>query len=164
MILSSGTIVCLEIIFEYLLQTGETSPGSLSSIRWSVLLHLADFICCLLIILPIMWSIRQIRIASAADGKAQQTLDRLTQFQSFYLYTVCYLYFTRIIVYLLVASLPYNNYYFAPLLSEIAAVAYYAGTGTCGGSCFIILVCEHRTRKFFSRQVGNSVLTVTTHT
>jgi glucan phosphoethanolaminetransferase (alkaline phosphatase superfamily) len=77
-----------------------------------------------------MWSIRQIRIASAADGKAQQTLDRLTQFQSFYLYTVCYLYFTRIIVYLLVASLPYNNYYFAPLLSEIAAVAYYAGTGT----------------------------------
>lgn len=117
-------------------QAGEAAPGSLSSIRWSDLLHLADFICCLLIILPIMWSIRQIRIASAADGKAQHTLDRLTQFRSFYLYTVSYLYFTRIIVYLLGASLPHEKYFIAPLLSEVASIAYYIGTGKKQASRF----------------------------
>ena len=46
-------------------------------------------------------SIRHLQEASQTDGKAQSSLRKLKLFRHFYILVVCYVYFTRIIVYLL---------------------------------------------------------------
>ncbi len=46
-------------------------------------------------------SIRHLQEASQTDGKAAASLRKLKLFRHFYILVVCYVYFTRIIVYLL---------------------------------------------------------------
>jgi hypothetical protein len=65
-------------------------------------------ICCCITLLPIVWSIRHLREAAGTDGKAALTLARLKNCRSFYLLVVSYIYFTRIIVFLLGATLPFE--------------------------------------------------------
>lgn len=107
----------------------EASPGSILSSVWKQLFHLLDVVCCFLVLLPIGWSMRQLRTAAAADGRAQKTLDRLSRFQGFYLYTVAYIYATRILLFLLSETLSYQHTWVAAFLSEVATAAYYTGTG-----------------------------------
>jgi hypothetical protein len=47
----------------------ETAPGSQGWLTWHDILHLVDIICCCAILFPIVWSIRHLRQAAAADGK-----------------------------------------------------------------------------------------------
>ncbi len=65
------------------------------------ILHLVDIICCCAILFPIVWSIKHLREASQTDGKAARSLHKLTLFRQFYVMVVSYIYFTRIVVYLL---------------------------------------------------------------
>ncbi len=60
-----------------------------------------DIICCCAILFPIVWSIKHLREASHTDGKAARNLEKLTLFRQFYVMVVVYIYFTRIVVYLL---------------------------------------------------------------
>lgn len=69
-------------------------------------LHLLDIICCCAILFPIVWSIKHLREAAGSDGKAARMLQKLVLFRQFYLMVVAYVYFTRIIVYLVGATLP----------------------------------------------------------
>ena len=75
------------------------------------ILHLVDIICCCAILFPIVWSIKHLREASQTDGKAARSLHKLTLFRQFYVMVVSYIYFTRIVVYLLRRRAP------APCLS-----------------------------------------------
>lgn len=54
-------------------------------------------------------SIRHLQEASATDGKALINLKKLKLFRQFYIMIVCYIYFTRIIVYLLKVSQNQNQ-------------------------------------------------------
>lgn len=107
----------------------ENAPGSVGYITLRDILHLVDLICCLAIILPIVWSIRHLRQAAEVDGKAQANLVKLTQFRQFYMLTLMYIYFTRIAVYLLEATVPFYLLWLGPFCAEGAAAIFYLLTG-----------------------------------
>jgi G protein-coupled receptor 107 len=85
----------------------ETSPGSIGWFNWSDLLHVVDLLCCVAILYPIFWSIHHLRQTADIEGTrshAQKNLLKLQLFRQFYVLVLCYLYFTRVIVYLLTVS------------------------------------------------------------
>ena len=79
---------------------GEWVRG-LPRFTWTQILHLVDIVCCCAVLFPIVWSIKHLREASQTDGKAARSLHKLTLFRQFYVMVVSYIYFTRIVVYLL---------------------------------------------------------------
>lgn len=87
-----------KIIFE------ESEEGDMEHKTWSDIFVLVDLLCCGAILFPVVWSIRHLQEASATDGKAAMNLRKLKLFRQFYIMIVCYIYFTRIIVYLLQVS------------------------------------------------------------
>ena len=111
------------VIFE------EASLGSKSWLMWRDILHLVDIVCCVAILLPIVWSIRHLREAAAADGKAADTEGKLTLFRQFYVMVVAYVYFTRIIVFLLAATLPFEFLWLRYVFAEGATLLFYVATG-----------------------------------
>jgi len=107
----------------------ESAPGSYGGVRWKDLLHLLDIVCCIMILCPIFWSIRHLRAAAGVDGKAARNMARLKNFRTFYLLVVSYIYFTRIIIFLMEATLPYSLAWLGPVFEELAAVTFYGVTG-----------------------------------
>ncbi|KAL4424923.1 hypothetical protein ABPG77_009652 [Micractinium sp. CCAP 211/92] len=107
----------------------EFTPAAESWFTWQDILHLVDIVCCCLVLFPIVWSIKQLRDASETDGKVVRTLVKLTLFRQFYIMVVCYIYFTRIIVYLLQSTLPYHYIWLAAAASELATLAFYIASG-----------------------------------
>jgi hypothetical protein len=107
----------------------EETPGAQNWVTWRDILHLLDMICCCLILLPIVWSIRHLREAAGVDGKAASNFSRLKNFRSFYLLVVSYVYFTRIIVFLLGATLPFELTWLSYVFTEVAALVFYGTTG-----------------------------------
>ena len=107
----------------------ETPPGTNGWMTWRDVLHLLDVICCCAILFPIVWSIRHLREAAEADGKALRTLNKLKVFREFYILVVCYIYFTRIIVYLVRVTLPCQLAWAAKGASELASLAFYTTVG-----------------------------------
>ena len=107
----------------------ETSPGSLKWIEWRDLLHLVDILCCLAILFPTIWSIKQLREAAEVDGKYHATLRKLTTFRTFYVVVIMYIYVTRILVYLLAATVPFNFLWLGSLASEATTFGFYVFTG-----------------------------------
>ena len=98
-------------------------------LTWRDVLHLVDIICCCAILFPIVWSIRHLRQAAGADGKAENNLMKLTLFRQFYIMVVTYIYFTRIVVFLLAATLPFQLLWLRYLFTEVATFAFYVITG-----------------------------------
>lgn len=107
----------------------ETGPSSREWFTWRNIFHLLDIICCCAILFPIVWSIRQLREASHSDGKAARNYMKLMLFRQFYIVVVCYIYFTRIIVYLLQSTTPYHYSWTADLASEAATLFFYCFVG-----------------------------------
>ena len=81
------------------------------------------------ILFPIVWSIRHLRQAAEVDGKAQVNLHKLQLFRQFYVMVVAYIYFTRIVVFLLEATIPFYMLWLGPSFSELATFAFYIFTG-----------------------------------
>jgi hypothetical protein len=107
----------------------EFTPAAESWFTWYDILHLVDIVCCCLVLFPIVWSIKQLRDAAETDGKVVRTLVKLTLFRQFYIMVVCYIYFTRIIVYLLESTLPFQYIWMANAASELATLAFYVASG-----------------------------------
>lgn len=107
----------------------EMSPGSVAWLSWRDILHLVDIVCCCMILFPLVWQIRQLRLSSAVDGKVEMNLKKLTQYRNFYMAVVGYIYFTRIIVYLVGATVPFYLTWFQSFAEEAATVAFFVWTG-----------------------------------
>jgi len=103
--------------------------GSQGWLTWRDLLHLMDIACCCAILFPIVWSIKHLRDAASTDGKAGRNLERLRLFRQFYIMVVSYIYFTRIVMFLLEATLPFKLTWLGTLIYEFAALSFYAMTG-----------------------------------
>ena len=107
----------------------ESSEGLASYGLWSDLLQLLDVICCCAILLPIVWSIKNLRDAAGQDGKAAQAVAQMKTFRSFYILTVAYIYLTRIVIVMLENSLSYEHTYLVRSVREGVAVVFYAYSG-----------------------------------
>lgn len=107
----------------------ETAPGSQGWLTWRDILHLIDILCCCAILFPIVSSIRHLRQASEVDGKAHLNLQKLQLFRQFYVMVVIYIYFTRIVVLLLSATIPFYLVWLGDLFTELATLVFYVITG-----------------------------------
>jgi len=107
----------------------ESAPGSQEWFTWKDIFRLVDIICCGAILIPIIWSIKHLREASQIDGKAALNMRKLKLFRQFYLMVVAYIYFTRIIVYLVDATLPFRMVWLGDFFTELATLAFFIATG-----------------------------------
>eukprot|EP00760_Papus_ankaliazontas_P030797 PhM_4_TR5023/c0_g1_i1/m.105928 len=107
----------------------ESSEGNANWAAWRDVLHVLDIVCCCCVLLPVVWSIKNLRDASETDGKVAQNLQRLRQFRTFYIVVVAYIYFTRIGVVLLEASLPYTMLWVAYFVHETGSLFFYTYVG-----------------------------------
>lgn len=104
--------------------TGELAPGSPSLTFWNNVSRIVDVVCCCAVLFPVVWSIRQLK-----EGPRVKAVRRLEVFRSFYVSTVVYIYFTRIMVVLLRAVLSVENEFIGDVLVEVAALGYNAYAG-----------------------------------
>ncbi|KAA8518839.1 hypothetical protein F0562_016387 [Nyssa sinensis] len=104
---------------------GETGPFIKDWVTWNQVFLLVDIVCCCAIIFPIVWSIRSLRETSKTDGKAARNLAKLTLFRQFYIVVIGYLYFTRIVVFVLKKIAAYKYQWVSNAAEEIASLAFY---------------------------------------
>lgn len=110
--------------------TGEESPSIRDWATWVNILHFVDILCCCAILFPIVWSIKHLREASETDGKAARCLEKLVLFRQFYIMVVVFIYFTRIVVFLLRTNLEDTLYaWVADAAYELAYLAFYVWVG-----------------------------------
>ncbi|GMH39727.1 hypothetical protein BSKO_07625 [Bryopsis sp. KO-2023] len=107
----------------------ETSPVRTTFFTWKDMFHFVDIICCCAILFPIVWSIKHLREGAETDGKAAANIEKLTLFRQFYIMVVVYIYFTRIIVYMLENMVPYDLKWTSSMAAEIATLIFYVLTG-----------------------------------
>lgn len=114
-----------EIIIE------ESEEGDIEYKTWRDVFILVDLLCCGAIIFPVVWSIKHVEEAAHIDGKAAVNLRKLKLFKHFYIMIFSYIYFTRIIVYLLkvffivVIMFPIISFYYFFHLKKILFSIFY---------------------------------------
>ncbi|KAL1090582.1 hypothetical protein V6Z11_D07G099200 [Gossypium hirsutum] len=86
----------------------ETGPFGHDWMVWKQVFLLVDVVCCCAVLFPIVWSIKNLREAAKTDGKAAVNLMKLTLFRQYYIVVICYIYFTRVVVYALVTITSYK--------------------------------------------------------
>ncbi|GFY81794.1 lung seven transmembrane receptor family protein [Actinidia rufa] len=107
----------------------ETGPFGQDSYTWKQVFLLVDVICCCAVLFPIVWSIKNLREAARTDGKAAVNLMKLTLFRQYYIVVICYIYFTRVVVYALETITSYRYQWTSVVAAELATLAFYVFTG-----------------------------------
>eukprot|EP01059_Diplonema_ambulator_P031249 TRINITY_DN5681_c0_g1_i1.p1 TRINITY_DN5681_c0_g1~~TRINITY_DN5681_c0_g1_i1.p1 ORF type:complete len:525 (+),score=146.59 TRINITY_DN5681_c0_g1_i1:63-1577(+) len=97
---------------------------------WQDVLSGLDMACCLIVMVPILWSVKQIRNAQQSDGKVAKNLARMKQFRTLYLAIVIYIYFKTIICgMVLTDQVSYENTWIPPVLTEAATLVCFVFVG-----------------------------------
>ncbi|KAM7463628.1 hypothetical protein LguiA_031749 [Lonicera macranthoides] len=107
----------------------ETGPFGQDSYTWKQVFLLVDIVCCCAVLFPIVWSIKNLREAATTDGKAAVNLMKLTLFRQYYVVVICYIYFTRVVVYALETITSYRYEWTSVMAGELATLAFYVFTG-----------------------------------
>nr|XP_006819044.1 PREDICTED: protein GPR107-like [Saccoglossus kowalevskii] len=105
-----------------------SEEGQSEYYMWKEIFILVDLLCCGAILFPVVWSIRHLQEASTTDGKAAISLQKLKLFRHFYIMIVCYIYFTRIIVYLLKITVPFQYIWLDDFFKEVATFIFFVVT------------------------------------
>jgi len=105
-------------------EEGDASYKTLSQITTGV-----DLLCCGAILLPVIWSIKHLSEAAKTDGKAAISLQKLKLFRHFYVMIVVYIYFTRIVVYLIKITVPFQFMWLDEFFTEAATFCFFLMTG-----------------------------------
>lgn len=118
-------VIPLQVIANFaMIILEETAPGSRGWFTWKDILRLVDIICCGAVLVPVIWSIKQLRDAAQIDGKARRNLIKLEQFRYFYLVVIIYIYVTRILLLLFDATLPYNHVWLGYFIEELSTLSF----------------------------------------
>lgn len=107
----------------------ESEEGDIEHRTWGDIFILVDLLCCGAILFPVVWSIKHLQEASATDGKAAINLKKLKLFRQFYIMIVGYIYFTRIIVYLLQVTVAFQLAWMDEMFREMATYVFFVMTG-----------------------------------
>ncbi|KAJ8682091.1 hypothetical protein QAD02_017883 [Eretmocerus hayati] len=107
----------------------ESEEGDVELRNWRFIFILVDFVCCGAIMFPVVWSIRHLQEAAHMDGKAAANLRKLQLFKHFYIMIVAYIYFTRVIVYLLRVTVPFQYQWLDEMFREMATFVFFVLTG-----------------------------------
>nr|XP_034304213.1 protein GPR107 [Crassostrea gigas] len=107
----------------------ESEEGQSEYAIWQQVFILVDLLCCGAILFPVLWSMRHLRQSTRTDGKAALSLQKLALFRHFYIMIVCYIYFTRIIVYLVKITVPFQYEWLDELFRELATLVFFIITG-----------------------------------
>ncbi|XP_062146196.1 protein CANDIDATE G-PROTEIN COUPLED RECEPTOR 7-like [Alnus glutinosa] len=107
----------------------ESGPFAQGWRMWKQVFLLVDVICCCAVLFPIVWSIKNLREAARTDGKAAVNLMKLTLFRQYYIVVICYIYFTRVVVYALETITSYRYLWTSMVAAELATLAFYVFTG-----------------------------------
>jgi hypothetical protein len=107
----------------------ESGPFASDWLTWKQVFLLVDVICCCAVLFPIVWSIKNLREAARSDGKAAVNLMKLTLFRQYYVVVICYIYFTRVVVYALVTITSYRYLWTSVVAGELATLGFYVFTG-----------------------------------
>nr|AAM63843.1 unknown [Arabidopsis thaliana] len=107
----------------------ETGPYGQDWVTWKQIFLLVDVVCCCAVLFPIVWSIKNLREAAKTDGKAAVNLVKLTLFRQYYIVVICYIYFTRVVVYALETITSYKYMWTSVVASELATLGFYLFTG-----------------------------------
>ncbi|RZF32592.1 hypothetical protein LSTR_LSTR011039 [Laodelphax striatellus] len=107
----------------------ESEEGDIEHKTWIDVLMLVDLLCCGAILFPVVWSIRHLQEASHTDGKAAVSLRKLKLFRHFYIMIVCYIYFTRIIIYLLQLTVSFQYEWLDEMFREMVTYIFFVMTG-----------------------------------
>lgn len=105
----------------------DTSPAASEKVAaWRNWLRLADLVCALVVLVPIVTRAKSQHEAAVQGGdKARREAQRLTVFRSFYIITFVFLYWTRVVVPYLESHVPYLLAWLPHFLYELAAVVFY---------------------------------------
>lgn len=106
-----------------------TEEANMQYTTWKELFILVDLLCCGAILFPVVWSIRHLQEGSQTDGKAALNLAKLKLFRHFYVMIVCYIYFTRIIVYLIKITVPFQYMWLDDFFNNAASFVFFVLTG-----------------------------------
>lgn len=98
-------------------------------VTWRQIFFALDLFCCGAILFPVVWSIRHLEAASRTQGKMVFNLKKLKIFKHFYIMVIFYVYFTRIIGFLLKQMLPFRYEWFDELSLEVFTFTFFALTG-----------------------------------
>lgn len=96
---------------------------------WKQVFLLVDVVCCCAVLFPIVWSIKNLREAARTDGKAAVNLMKLTLFRQYYIVVICYIYFTRVVVYAMENITSYRYLWTSVVAAELATLVFYVFTG-----------------------------------
>ncbi|KAJ6826263.1 putative protein GPR107 [Iris pallida] len=107
----------------------ESGPYARDWVTWKQVFLLVDVLCCCAVLFPIVWSIKNLREAARTDGKAAVNLMKLTLFRQYYIVVICYIYFTRVVVYALLTITSYRYMWTSVVAGELATLAFYIFTG-----------------------------------
>lgn len=107
----------------------ESRPYGQDWLTYKQIFLLVDILCCCAVLFPIVWSIKNLREAAKTDGKAAVNLMKLTLFRHYYIVVICYIYFTRVVVYALETITSYKYIWTSILARELATLAFYVFTG-----------------------------------
>lgn len=107
----------------------ENGPYGQDWRTWKQVFLLVDVVCCCAVLFPIVWSIKNLREAARTDGKAAVNLMKLTLFRQYYIVVICYIYFTRVVVYAMENITSYRYLWTSVVVAELATLVFYAFTG-----------------------------------
>lgn len=96
--------------------------------NWDGISKLIDIVCCCLVMLPIVWQVSALEAQPDSEEKSQ-TLRKLKLFRSFYLLVMTWIYFTRVVVYLVKTILSYKYTWVSSYIEELGTVVFFVLTG-----------------------------------
>ena len=149
-------IITIQIVSSILsFSLSSDAYGTSEYVAVSTALRLLDVLCCVIVLTPIVWKIRDLEsttssssssaagvgsssyeddINSSSDDDDDDTTQikrsrSLKKFRLFYIAIVSYIYLTRILLYIIKNSLTYNHEWFEELLYEVFTLAVYGVAG-----------------------------------
>uniref|UniRef100_A0A914I4N7 Protein GPR107 n=1 Tax=Globodera rostochiensis TaxID=31243 RepID=A0A914I4N7_GLORO len=109
----------------------ESEFGDKRYLFWLEMFTFLDLVCCMSILLPILWSIGFLTegAAKTADGKAAFNLERLRLFRRFYLLVIAYIYTTRGAKFMLENILSDEKRWISGAFVELASLFFFCLVG-----------------------------------